>query len=136
MRVKEVADVGRREHIVARRPVLRHCQMGLTEPARGPVERPQYVIQPEEHRDLGQHRQTTKDRVEAVLALEFLHLQRHPLAILAVLLLQRLDLRLEFLHLAGRADLADEWLVQQRPQAEHQEHHRQCPGEEAARAEE
>ena len=47
-----------------------------------------------------------------VLLLELLHLQRHPLAVLAVLLLQGLDLWLQFLHLPGGPDLPDERLVQ------------------------
>ena len=91
------------------------------------------MVQPDEHRNLSQHGQTAEDRVEVVLALQLLDLQRHPLTILAVLLLQRLDLWLQFLHLARCPDLLDERPVQHGPQREHQEHHRERPGEEVAR---
>ena len=70
-----------------------------------------------------------------MLALQFLHFLGHLLAVLAVLLLQRLDLGLQLLHLAGGSDLPDEGFVQQRAQAEDEEHHRQCPREEVVRAE-
>ena len=133
VRVQEVPDVGRAEHVVAQRPVLLHRQPQPADTGLGPVERHQHVIQPEEDRQLRQHRQTAQDRVEPVLLLQLLHLQRHPLAVLAVLLLQRLDLRLQLLHLPRGADLPDERLVQDRAQGEHQEHHRQRPGEEVRR---
>lgn len=88
------------------------------------------MIEPKKHRNLRQHRQTSENGVEAVLALQLLHFERHPLTILAVFLLQGLDLWLQFLHLPGGANLAHERLVQQRTQREDQEHHRQRAGEE------
>ena len=129
IRVQEVPDVRRAEHVVTRRPILDDRHLRLSETARRPVERTQHVIQPEEHRDLSKHRQTAQDRVEPVLALQLLHLERHALTVLAVLLLQRLDLWLQLLHLASGADLAHERLVEQCPQREDEEHHRQCPRE-------
>ena len=62
--------------------------------------------------------------------LQLLDLQRHPLAVLAVLLLHSLDLGLQLLHFAGGPDLLHERLIEHGPQGEHQEHHRQRPGEE------
>ena len=135
VRVQEVPDIGRAEHVVAQRPVLFHRQPQPADAGLRPVEGHQHVIEPEEHGQLGQHRQAAQNRVEPVLLLQLLHLQRHPLAVLAVLLLQRLDLRLQLLHLAGGADLPNERLVQDRAQGEHEEHHRQSPGEEVRRPE-
>ena len=129
VRVEEVADIGHAEHIVAQRPVLLHRQTQPADARLSAVERHQDVVQPQEHRDLREHRQAAKDRVEAVFALKFLHLQRHPLAVLAVLFLQGFDLGLQFLHLAGGANLSDERLVQQGAQGEDEEHHRQRPCE-------
>ncbi len=134
--VQEVPDVGRAEDVVAQRPVLLDGQPQPADPGLRPVERHQHVVEPEEHRHLREHRQAAQDRVEPVFLLQLLHLQRHPLAVLAVLLLQRLDLWLQLLHLAGGADLPDERLVEDRAQGEHQEHHRQRPGEEVRRPEE
>ena len=90
--IEEVADVVGAEDIVAQRPVLLHRQTQPAEAGLRPVERHQNVVEAEEHRDLREHRQAAEDRVEAVLALKLLHLQRHPLAVFAVLLLQRFDL--------------------------------------------
>ena len=87
------------------------------------------MVKTQEHGDLGEHRETAQDRIEAVLPLQLLHLERHALAVLAVLLLQRLDLWLQFLHLPGGADLTHERLVQQGTQTEHEEHHGQGPRE-------
>ena len=71
VRVQEVPDVGRAEDVVAQRPVLLDRQPQPAEAGLGPVERPQHVIQPEEHRHLRQHRQTAEDRVEPVLLWSF-----------------------------------------------------------------
>ncbi|GAA3158083.1 hypothetical protein GCM10020255_039810 [Rhodococcus baikonurensis] len=91
--------------------------------------------QTDEHRCLSQDRQTAHDRVESVLLLELLHLDGLALTVARILLLQCLDLRLQFLHLAGRADLLHERLVQNRTQGEHQEHHGKRPGYSVVRAE-
>ena len=111
--IEEVADVGSAEEVVAQPPVLLNRQAEAAEAGLGPVEGHQHVVKAEEHRNLSQHRQAAQDRVEPVLALQFLHLDRHLLAILAVLLLQRLDLRLQLLHLPRGTDLADEGLIEQ-----------------------
>ena len=73
----------------------------------------QHVIQAQEHRHLREHG-SSPGSVEPVFLLQLLHFQRHPLTVFAVLLLQRLDLRLQFLHLPGGTDLPDERLVQDR----------------------
>ena len=85
--------------------------------------------QADEHRCLCKHRKAAHDRVEAVLFLQLLHLDSHPLLVLAVLLLQRFDLRLQFLHLPRRANLLDERLVQKDSKREDEEHHGQRPCE-------
>ena len=133
--VQEVPYVIGIEEVVAQRPVLLHGQAQSPEARLCPVEGHQDVIEPEEHRDLRQHWQAAQDRIEAVLALEFLHLQRHPLTVFAVLLLQRLDLGLQFLHLPGGAYLPDKRLIKKRAQAEDEEHHRQRPREEVVGSE-
>ena len=121
--VEEVPDVGRAEEIVRQRAVLLHRQPEPADPGLRPVEGHQHVVQTQEHRDLREHRQAAEDRVEVVLALQLLDLQRHPLPVLAVLLLQGFDLGLELLHLPGGPDLLHERPVQHGPQREHQEHH-------------
>ena len=131
--IQKVADVLGVEEIVTQRAVLLDRQTQPAEAGLGAVERHQNVIETEENRDLREHREAAQDWIKPVLALQLLHLQRHPLAVFAVLLLQRFDLWLQFLHLAGRPNLTNERLVEQRTQGKHQEHHRQRPGEEVLR---
>ena len=82
--------------------------------------------QADEDGDLHEHRQASGEGVEAVLALQLLHLLGHLDLILAVLLTDGLHLRLDLLHLLRRLDLFDEGLVEDRPQREHEEHHRRA----------
>src|ERR1700730_3526889 len=126
-----MSDIRGGEDIVTQLAVALGRKPQLSDTSGRPVEAPQYVVQPEKHRDLRQHRQAAQDGIESVLALQLLHFQRHPLTVFAVLLLQRLDLRLQLLHLSGGTDLANERVVQDRPQREHEKHHRQRTGEEA-----
>ncbi len=65
------------------------------------------------HRNLRQHRQTSENGVEAVLALQLCI--SSAISDPAVFLLQGLDLWLRFLHLPGGANLAHEQRSSARP---------------------
>ena len=56
------------------------------------------VVKPEEDRNLDHHRQAAGHRIDAVLLIERHRLLRDALAIVAMLLLQLFDLRLQLLH--------------------------------------
>jgi hypothetical protein len=94
------------------------------------------VEQADEHRHLHEDGQAAAERVDTVLPLEPLHLLGLLLPVVPVLLADLRDLRLELLHPPHRPHLVDERLVQDRPQREDQEHHRQRPGDAVVRSEE
>ena len=131
-RVEEVLNLVDVEDVVAVRPCLlgRHAQ--LAEARAHPVERTQHVEQTDEHRDLRQHRQTSEQGIEPVLLLELLHLLGHLDPVFAVLLADRLHLRLDLLHLPRGADLLHKRLVEDRAQGEDKEDNRQGPGDAGA----
>ena len=133
--IQERLDVSGREDVVRGVEVVLGAHAQLAHAGAGAVERAQDVEQTDEHRSLSQDRETAHDRVESVLLLELLHLDGLALTVARILLLQCLDLWLQFLHLTRRADLLHERLVQNRTQGEHQEHHGKRPGYSVVRAE-
>ncbi len=83
------------------------------------------AVDPEEDRDLDQHRQTPRHRVYPIGLVELHRLLRETRAVLAVLLLQLLDLRLQLLHRFAGADRLDRQRQEQRLDDDREGDHRQ-----------
>lgn len=96
----------------------------------------QHVVQGEEERGLRQDRKARGERVGARLLVQLHHLFGLTLLVVLVALLDRLHLRLEHLHVAGRLDLLHEERDQADPDQHHQGHDGQAPGPPGVIAEE
>ena len=99
-------------------------QDALRGAVRGVVEQPE---QREEDRHLQQDRQARGERVGPALLVELHRLLGETLPVVAVLLLQLLDLRLDQLHVAAGLDLLDEQRDQRGPDDDGQPDDRQRP---------
>jgi hypothetical protein len=78
------------------------------------------VVEPQEHRDLKEHRQAARERVEALLLLEPHQLPIELCPVALVLRPKLLQLRLHPLHVALEMHLLDEHSEQQQPGRDHQ----------------
>ena len=92
------------------------------------VEHTEHVEEADEHGDLHQHGEAAHGHVDAVVLLQLGHLHGHPLAVVGVLLLDGLNLRLQFRHLLGGADLLHHRVEEDESDRHREEHDGECPG--------
>jgi hypothetical protein len=92
-----------------------------------PQVRAQHVEQRDEHRQLGDQRQTRAKRVDLILLVELHQLLLLTLLVVLVLGLQRFQLRLQALEGLHRAELLQRQRHEQRADDHRQEHDREAP---------
>ena len=93
------AEAGQQRQRIGRAQVLDPAEERLMAHLDGGVE---HLVEREEHRDLQHDRQTARRRIDLLAPIELHQLLVHPLAVLAVALLELLHLGLQRLHLAHR----------------------------------
>ena len=110
-------------------PILLYARTGGENNDVVPQVDSQHVIERQEHRELRDHRQAGGEGVDLVLPVEAHHLLVEALLVVLVLVLERLDLRLESRHRLHRLELLERQRQQRRADEQRQRDDRRAPAD-------